>query len=346
MKKSLLLIAAVAVSLGASAQGEKAYFASSITGLTTATSQVAGGTAAGSTSLADATVGADDAYKLVSINGPKDANDKSYCVITIDGVTMSEDEPGTAAGGVQGGSNPKDLDGGTPSTTLQAPASGAFFTFKAKGNGYMYVFGKMSSHKSYTAFEEGAAIPYQFAQVTANASLPHPLTYDFTGTGTTVNDVENLTLGDHTGIYWPEQIAAGITGKIHDGVADTTATNGQTPKTWAKIGENGVGFIAFPIFEGLTYIVNANGSKFSGLGFYTSTAKAQNISVATDDNSSTAQLVKDGQLVGATTGIEKITTDSKKAFNAMDPIYNLAGQRVSGAYKGVVIQNGQKFILK
>lgn len=102
MKKSLLLIAAVAVSLGASAQGEKAYFASSITGLTTATSQVAAGTAAGSTSLADATVGADDAYKLVSINGPKDANNKSYCVITIDGVTMSEEEPGTAAGGVQG----------------------------------------------------------------------------------------------------------------------------------------------------------------------------------------------------------------------------------------------------
>lgn len=49
-------------------------------------------------------------------------------------------------------------------------------------------------------------------------------------------------------------------------------------------------------------------------------------------------------LNGVTTNINKITAD--KAIDANAPMYNLAGQRVSKAYKGVVIQNGHKFIVK
>jgi hypothetical protein len=33
-------------------------------------------------------------------------------------------------------------------------------------------------------------------------------------------------------------------------------------------------------------------------------------------------------------------------FDANAPIYNLAGMRVGKDYKGIVIQNGRKFILK
>ena len=43
------------------------------------------------------------------------------------------------------------------------------------------------------------------------------------------------------------------------------------------------------------------------------------------------------------TGIETIKQEvSEKDANA--PRYNLAGQRVSATYKGVVIQNGHKFM--
>lgn len=42
-------------------------------------------------------------------------------------------------------------------------------------------------------------------------------------------------------------------------------------------------------------------------------------------------------------GIEEISNGS---LNGEAPIYNLAGQRVSKEYKGVVIQNGKKFIKK
>lgn len=48
-------------------------------------------------------------------------------------------------------------------------------------------------------------------------------------------------------------------------------------------------------------------------------------------------------LNGKTTGITNITTD-EAAKNA--PVYNLAGQNVTKAYKGVVIKNGKKMIQK
>lgn len=48
-------------------------------------------------------------------------------------------------------------------------------------------------------------------------------------------------------------------------------------------------------------------------------------------------------LNGTTTGITNITTD-EAAKNA--PVYNLAGQKVTKAYKGVVIKNGKKIIQK
>ena len=60
----------------------------------------------------------------------------------------------------------------------------------------------------------------------------------------------------------------------------------------------------------------------------------------------TYELDKDNILIslnGKTTGITNITTD-EAAKNA--PVYNLAGQNVTKAYKGVVIKNGKKMIQK
>lgn len=336
MKKGLLIVAALAATMSINAQ-ESAYFAASLTDLTTTKSAVSAGTACGSTSLADAFVGADDSYKLVSINGPKDANEQSYRLVTIDGTELTEE----TYQGVQGDANPKDVSGANPATALSAPVSGAFFQFTAKGDGYLYVVGKFSSNKNYTVFEEGSAIPYQYVQATDGTKLPQVLAYDLTGTGTTTDDVEYITLEDHpNGIYWPEQIASGMTGYKGDDVAN----DGTAYADWVKIGQNGVGVIGFPIFKDLTYIVNACGSKLSGLGFYTSAEKAQNITLSTSDGSSVITFVKDGVLQGLDpAGINGVAADK---VNALDPIYNLAGQRVSAAYKGVVIQNGQKFIQK
>ena len=47
---------------------------------------------------------------------------------------------------------------------------------------------------------------------------------------------------------------------------------------------------------------------------------------------------------GGTSGIATISQDKKFDVNA--PVYNLAGQRVTKSYRGVVIQNGKKFYQK
>ena len=47
---------------------------------------------------------------------------------------------------------------------------------------------------------------------------------------------------------------------------------------------------------------------------------------------------------GEATGISAITADGSIILNDNAPMYNLAGQRVNDSYKGVVIQNGKKFI--
>ena len=44
------------------------------------------------------------------------------------------------------------------------------------------------------------------------------------------------------------------------------------------------------------------------------------------------------------TGIVGTKAESKSAANSQ--IYNLAGQKVNASYKGIVIQNGKKYIIK
>lgn len=51
------------------------------------------------------------------------------------------------------------------------------------------------------------------------------------------------------------------------------------------------------------------------------------------------------KFTAGTNGIENIS-DPKQNFNQNAPIYNLAGQRVDKSYRGVVIQDGRKFVQK
>lgn len=48
--------------------------------------------------------------------------------------------------------------------------------------------------------------------------------------------------------------------------------------------------------------------------------------------------------VGESTGIEDVTT--KPVVNVNTPVYNLSGQRVSKNFKGIVIMNGKKYLVK
>lgn len=49
-------------------------------------------------------------------------------------------------------------------------------------------------------------------------------------------------------------------------------------------------------------------------------------------------------MINTTTGISSVKRTYVRTKDA--PRYNLSGQRVSGSYKGIVIQNGRKFVAK
>ena len=64
--------------------------------------------------------------------------------------------------------------------------------------------------------------------------------------------------------------------------------------------------------------------------------------VSTTESAGTWE-IEDFSVTGTTTGIDNITVDE---LDENAPIYNLAGQRVSKDAKGIVIQNGKKYIRK
>ena len=55
-------------------------------------------------------------------------------------------------------------------------------------------------------------------------------------------------------------------------------------------------------------------------------------------------MLKTPTKVEAPTGIIQIVNDQDQTANS--PIYNMAGQRVSADFKGLVIKNGSKFMNK
>ena len=250
-------------------------------------------------------IGADDTYK------PQDV------AAVINGATFK--------GGLQGGTNPKDADGGTPSTTLLAPVSGAYLEFTANEDGFLYVIHKASSNKAYTVFEEGTAIGYKFAaQGDASTDLGAVYSFELKGEGE-LNEVKNS-------VEWAEQEFLKATDPEKYAAHQTTNEDGTT--SWTAIKVNGLGVIAFPIFKECKYIVNANGSKITAAAFAFS--KADDVTIATEDG--VVIYTGGGQTAIQSAKVVKVAADGA--------IYNIAGQKVSASYKGLVIKNGKKFIQK
>lgn len=260
MKKILLSAAAIFAAMSMNAQEFCSFNPDNALNLDAENgSALTAGTVIGETTSIVATIGADDTYK------PQSAT------FTANGEIIS--------GGLQGASNPKDADGGTPATTLIQPASGAFLVFEAKADGFLYVMHKASSNKAYTVFEEGTAISYTFAAIGDASSLLGGV-YSFT----LPYEVENEQLVVKNPIEWAEQEFLKSTNP--DAYAanwkEETADDGTTKQTWdPAIKINGLGVIKFPVYKDCKYIVNANGSKITAAGFAFSTE--DNVLIQSDD---------------------------------------------------------------
>ena len=266
---------------------------------------LAAGTGLGAIDEVTCVIGADDTYKPQEVTA------------VINGTTVK--------GGLQGGTNPKDADGGVPATTLQAPVSGAYLEFTANKDGFLYVIHKASSNKAYTVFEEGTAIGYKFAAVgDAATDLGAVYGFELKGEGE-LNEVKNS-------VEWAEQEFLKATDPEKYAAHQTINEDGTT--SWTAIKVNGLGVIAFPIFKECKYIVNANGSKITAAAFAFS--KADDVTIATEDG---VEIYKGGgQTAIQSAKVVKVAADGA--------IYNIAGQKVNASYKGLVIKNGKKYIQK
>ena len=242
MKKILLSAAAVFAAMSLNAQEICTFNPDNVLNLDADNgSALTAGTIIGETESIIATIGADDSYK------PQDV------ASIINGVESK--------GGLQGSTNPKDADGGTPSSTLVQPASGAYLQFEAKADGFLYVIHKASSNKAYTVFEEGSAIGYTFAAFGNKEPLPEVYQFTIEGGG----EYNYLSETDRTKIDFAEQEWLKVNNpEFYE--ANWAAQDDGTTK-WTNVSANGLGVIKFAVAKDCKYIVNANGSKITAGGF-------------------------------------------------------------------------------
>ena len=318
MKKLFTFAAMVAITMSASAQTESAFLdAEALLGADAATTavNVAAETVFCSTTNVTMKAAWADTYKIVSLTAETDAANK----VVIDGVTYDMPK------GIQGQSNPKPAD-----LMNGGQTNGAVFKFDVQADGILYVFGKLSGNKSYYVWEgdvangQGMAVAYtmQLQPVGGGDQLGFTLPGDENGYYVIGSRYDSLKGTNNAYASASKCIDVSKGTPLEEGV-DATGAWGTN---WTA--GNALGVIAFPVYkEAATYFVNACGSKITcnGFAFVPGATSIGNISFA-----------------GAGTGINGITVDG--ADNANAPVFNLAGQRVSKDAKGILIQNGKKFI--
>ena len=162
----------------------------------------------------------------------------------------------------------------------------------------------------------------------------------------TLGDLKK-TVGDWTlqGNLVPDVVKTDSTGDrktTYFGYAESTQSFIQMKKGKASVPAS-VCYFTLP-----TEKVKKAGYRFEGGNLSDTdnaqTSGAKHFIVTLDDDSSTADVYVYGDGTSAVTGISGITAGPAPVEDA--PTFNLAGQRVNKDYRGVVIQNGHKFILK
>ena len=203
-------------------------------------------------------------YQRVGLNA------NAYTTLTMNGSNIVVPDQW----GIQGNDNPKDADGGNPALTNVAPSQGAVYQIDVKQDGVIYVFHKASSNKHYTVFEiygtEATSLGYDFAMITCPGTAEANKGKVPFLAGILCKDIITDTLITYTptvgddgyvvsgGIVFPEIPLLREDVPTYGKIADSTLV--QKNGAYAR---NGLGVIAFPVYAGSSYYVNACGSKMS-----------------------------------------------------------------------------------
>ena len=340
MKKNLLLTLGLAASIAANAQiaSVDTTLASGGQTLSQYTTVITLKTEKGTFDIQTACD--QEKYSVKGANSPK-VNNENYDLITFNGTTVN------AKAAIQGSNNPTQANGSgfagnlemwkytkkdgvvvdsvkLPKTEPGVPTTGCAYTFTAPTPdgaqknqtliGYFYVIHKASANKAYVVLDNKKAIGYTFVQATDGTKVPAKYQWD-------LNPV------DEDG-YFTDPFIKQACEYITEG--DYKGKSGD-----------GLGVIKFPIYAGDTYLFGASGSKMTLAAVAFSEKDDANITISQSKNAAepVALLGKAEQADGIET-VETVTNNSSAV------LYNLAGQKVSKDYKGVVVANGKKFIQK
>lgn len=234
-------------------------------------------------------------------------------------------------------------------TDLEMPVinKGWVLDYEVKADGYLTVFSTPSMNKNFYVVEgvmgdgqvspNGVVAYEMYFQGKPNADLGGNAIEGLDGTAFTIklpanedgyidlNAADIATYVDAGAIMWPYRILLG-------GVTDATA---GSYGTWNAA-------TVFPVYEGCHYYVFATGSKLTGGPFVYTKEKPTQIAFVKDATEEAAEVVYN--LVGEYSGASVEGVANVEDANA--PIYNMMGVRVNADAKGILIQNGKKFIRK
>ncbi|MDE6561166.1 MAG: hypothetical protein K2K75_07290 [Muribaculaceae bacterium] len=348
MKKSLLLLAVAAFAGMANAQV--------VVGLASNEELEAAGLSGTKTDLPAMTILENEAGSFglaYSDSWGTTTTYKTYRNVTVNGEAIQ------LGSGAVGNANPTFV-----SFEAGVMSAGAVFKFTAEKDGYMTVFTKLNPKKQYLVFEgTTGAIVYSLGYSNGTDKIYYAMPDDGDGyIDFSAPDASKYLIPatkqsvDANGVkLWQDaegNIVASDT-KPEGGKPVNEDIPGQTKPAfpWQAAGYEkeadapgeSTGFLSFPVYEGADYYFSALGSK-AACGGFVYTAEAPSVvfeEVVAEDGSVTAPRVEFPEILAS--GVEAVAVDNN---NADAPIYNMMGVRVNADAKGILIQNGKKFIRK
>lgn len=353
MKKSLLLLAAAAFAGAANAQV--------IVGMATSEDLEKAGLGSEKVTLPATTLFENEAGSFglaYEDSWGSTTTYKNYRNVTVNGEAV------TLGSGAVGNSNPTFV-----SFEAGVMSAGAVFKIHSNLDGYMTVFTKINPNKQYLVFEgTTGAIVYSLGWSDGAQKIYYAMPDDGEGyinfeaadaskylipaTKQSKNEAGELLWLDKDGnvVAGERPVWTGDDGKEKKGSAVMEEIPGQTKPAmpWNVAGMEkapgeSLGFLSFPVYADNDYYFSALGSK-AACGGFVYTAEAPEVvfdEVLAEDGTVSFPKVEFPEILAS--GVESVAVEGNDA-NA--PIYNLMGVRVNADAKGILIQNGKKFIRK
>ena len=275
---------------------------------------------------------------------------KNYRNVTVNGEAI---QLGT---GAVGNTNPTFV-----SFEAGVMSAGAVFKYTAHKDGFMTVFTKLNPNKQYLVFEgTTGAIVYSVGYSNGTDKIYYAMPDDGDGyidfeaaDASKYLIAATIQATNEAGVkLWKDadgNIVAADS-KPDGGSAVMEEIPGQTKPQFPYLvagyesapGES-TGFLSFPVYEDADYYFSALGSK-AACGGFVYTEEVPSIvfeEVLAEDGTVSYPRVEFAPILEGA-GVESVAVEA----NENAPVYNLMGVRVNADAKGILIQNGKKFIRK